>query len=461
LNVNGVYYVGAPLNSYNTVSLTVLVNSPGGYDIKTKQINGCTFSASGTFSITGYQSVTLKGSGTPVAGGSFSFLISDDQSNCSFTINFIASIGSQTFYTDYPFATYWTDSRTQLLYTASELRSVGYTPGVITAISFNVGWSVSTQVMNGFQLKFKNTASQNLSGSWEIGTTLGVSGTYAIAGGGWQSVPLQTPFTWNGSNLLIEICYDNTTYTQNTNVHASQIDNMAQTFYSDDATGCALSQVNLMDLRPNIRFTFNNQSSTCAPLVVNHFAGAVCPENKTVTYSTVTNIPGETSKCWITRNLGASQQATSVNDATEASAGWYWQFNRKQGYKHDGASLTPNTPWIFNITENSNWISANDPCTIELGSAWRIPTTTEWTNVDNAGGWTDWNGPWNSGLALHAAGNLSTSGVLITRGVNGYLSSSIQTSTTNGTFLLFYSNLSAIANSYKSIGLSVRCVKNN
>ncbi len=133
-------------------------------------------------------------------------------------------------------------------------------------------------------------------------------------------------------------------------------------------------------------------------------AGAVAPVAKSVTYGTVTNIPGEPSKCWITSNLGASQQATAVNDATEASAGWYWQFNRKQGYKHDGTTRTPNTTWIGSISETSDWVTANDPCTIELGSGWRIPTSTEWTNVDASGGWTDRNGPWTSGLKLHPAG---------------------------------------------------------
>ncbi len=77
-------------------------------------------------------------------------------------------------------------------------------------------------------------------------------------------------------------------------------------------------------------------------LVINHLTtGGVAPVNKSVMYGTVTNIPGETSKCWITRNLGDSQQATAVNDNTEASAGWYWQFNRKQGYKHDGSVVKP------------------------------------------------------------------------------------------------------------------------
>lgn len=146
----------------------------------------------------------------------------------------------------------------------------------------------------------------------------------------------------------------------------------------------------------------------CGPsaITVNHVTGSVAPETKTVTYGTVTNIPGETSKCWITRNLGASQQAGSIDDHSAASAGWYWQFNRKQGFKRDGS---PKTAWIpssngkTGIIESSDWTSENDPCTIELGSGWRIPTSSEWDNVMNAGNWKDWNGPWNSGLRLHGA----------------------------------------------------------
>jgi hypothetical protein len=170
-------------------------------------------------------------------------------------------------------------------------------------------------------------------------------------------------------------------------------------------------------------------------LSINHAAGEVAPVTKTVNYGTVTNIPGETSKCWITSNLGADQQATAVNDATEASAGWYWQFNRKRGYKHDGTTLTPS--WtITSIDENLDWLVANDPCALELGSGWRIPTSTEWTNVDASGNWTSWTGPWNSSLKMHAAGNLNNSdGSLNLRGSNGNYWSSSQNSATNGWYL--------------------------
>ncbi|MFZ4521483.1 MAG: hypothetical protein ACOYNC_07250 [Bacteroidales bacterium] len=195
-------------------------------------------------------------------------------------------------------------------------------------------------------------------------------------------------------------------------------------------------------------------------MTINHIEGTVSPENKTVSYGTVNEIPGEPAKCWITRNLGATQQATSATDATEASAGWYWQFNRKQGYMHDGATRTPNTTWADNINEDLNWQVSNDPCAIELGSGWRIPTSTEWTNIDDAENWIDFNGPWNSPLKIHAAGYLySSNGSLTGRGSNGTYWSSTQDDASYGWYLDFYYSGSNMNSNYKAFGFSVRCVR--
>ena len=197
------------------------------------------------------------------------------------------------------------------------------------------------------------------------------------------------------------------------------------------------------------------------PITVNHVAGAVAPVNKTVTYSTVTNVPGATTKCWITSNLGSDHQATAVNDATEASAGWYWQFNRMQGYKHDGSTRTPNTTWIQGIDESGDWQTAQNPCTIELGAGWRIPTWTEWENVKTSGGWTNWNGPWGSVLKMHAAGKLlQASGGLDSRGIQGVYWSSTQGSyTVSAINMTFISTSIGVAYGDKAYGETIRCIK--
>ena len=207
-----------------------------------------------------------------------------------------------------------------------------------------------------------------------------------------------------------------------------------------------------------------SQSFTCGTsITIEHAAGNVAPVSKTVTYGTVENIPGDISKCWITSNLGADHQATSVDDATEASAGWYWQFNRMQGYMHDGSTRTPAGTWITEIEENLDWQAANDPCALELGDGWRLPTSNEWYNVSTNGEWADWNGPWNSSLKIHAAGHLLDSdGDLTDRGDWGfYWSSSQRYDHTNGYYLRF--NVDYCGNGYnynsKAYGFSIRCIR--
>ena len=197
-------------------------------------------------------------------------------------------------------------------------------------------------------------------------------------------------------------------------------------------------------------------------VTLNHIAGLVAPVNKTITYGTVANIPGEPSKCWITQNLGASQQAAAVTDVTEVSAGWYWQFNRKQGYQVGGSGTIP--AWVnmdaTGINEISDWLIGNDPCRIELGAEWRVPTFSEWINVDNAGGWGNWNDSWNSGLKLHGAGYIYMAyGIVYLRGAEGRFWSTTEYTYSSGYYLGTNSSTCGLTQYYKSNGLNLRCLR--
>lgn len=208
-----------------------------------------------------------------------------------------------------------------------------------------------------------------------------------------------------------------------------------------------------------VTFTTLPYISYCDPIEINHLAGNVSPVNKLTSYEIVTNLPGEPLKYWITSNLGSDHQASSVNDSTEASAGWYWQFNRKQGFKYIGSTRIPNSTWITNINENSDWLSSNDPCTSELGNSWHIPTSSEWYNVDAAGGWSTWNQAWNSALRLHAGGYLlASSGVLNYRGLYGYFWSSTQNSNSKGNDFVLSNGFCITGSQNKPYGFSLRCL---
>jgi hypothetical protein len=84
--VSGKYNVGRSLGTTNTVQLNVDVTTPGVYCLNTNSTNGMVFSAYGNFTTAGIQTLTLTGSGTPVAAGSFVFT-SPVGSGCSFTVN--------------------------------------------------------------------------------------------------------------------------------------------------------------------------------------------------------------------------------------------------------------------------------------------------------------------------------------------------------------------------------------
>ncbi len=194
----------------------------------------------------------------------------------------------------------------------------------------------------------------------------------------------------------------------------------------------------------------------------NHIGGDVAPVDKSIRYDFVmTNLTG-VYQCWIMQNLGAHIHGSSAYDATEDNAGWYWQFNRKQGYKHDGSIRTPGTAWISSINENSDWTLENDPCNILLGSGWRIPTDQEWLFAYFNGGWSTFNNLFLSDLKLHAAGSLGFSdGVLYDRGGYGNFWSSSESNATEGQFLLIVDGGTTMNQRNKASGYSIRCVNDS
>jgi hypothetical protein len=113
------------------------------------------------------------------------------------------------------------------------------------------------------------------------------------------------------------------------------------------------------------------------PLPVMHYAGSVAPVTKAVTYNTFVSNIGGTTACWITQNLGASRQASAANDASYDAAGWYWQWGTTQGYdiSADHLTRTPNTTWSSpcDWCGPYSWPSGSDPCSLLLGSGWRLP----------------------------------------------------------------------------------------
>jgi hypothetical protein len=94
----GTYTAGVPTDSTNTATIQVNVTTVGTYSIVTSTVDGITFSASGTFSATGTQTIILKASGTPTAGssGSYTVPVTAGSSSCTITVT-VGGGGPATF----------------------------------------------------------------------------------------------------------------------------------------------------------------------------------------------------------------------------------------------------------------------------------------------------------------------------------------------------------------------------
>lgn len=138
-----------------------------------------------------------------------------------------------------PFNTYWYGNRTQFLYTAAEILANQGGAGFITRIGFQIS-AVGGQAMSGFNIRMQNTTASTLSGFTATGWTTVYTGTYTVPGTGWQYIDLQTPYQWNGtSNIMMEICFGNTSYTTATTVFGTTISGMEYSEYHDLSTACS------------------------------------------------------------------------------------------------------------------------------------------------------------------------------------------------------------------------------
>lgn len=89
--VTGRYIIGVALTTFETVKIKVNVTVAGSYSIMTSTFNGYSFSGSGIFSTTGTQTVTLAGSGAPIAGQTdhFTTVASNSGGSCTFDVNVV------------------------------------------------------------------------------------------------------------------------------------------------------------------------------------------------------------------------------------------------------------------------------------------------------------------------------------------------------------------------------------
>jgi gliding motility-associated-like protein len=169
------------------------------------------------------------------------------------------TLGTGTNTTSYPspYQGFWHDNRVQMIYPAAELLAAGLVAGNISGVSFNVSSKASTQPYNNFYVKIGCTSQTSYASTAYLGGLTTVLGPIAYtSAAGWNSHLFATPYYWDGiSSLLVEICWDNTSYTSHDPVFKSTTAYTSVIYdYADGATGCTLNAPASSTLRPNTRF---------------------------------------------------------------------------------------------------------------------------------------------------------------------------------------------------------------
>jgi len=191
-----------------------------------------------------------------------------------------------------------------------------------------------------------------------------------------------------------------------------------------------------------------------------------------VTYGTVIS---QAHKCWLDRNLGASQVAITFDDSTAYGDLFQWgraidghQLRTSTTTTTLSSSYTPGhgnfiitniSPYDWLSPQNGNlWQGSggiNNPCP----TGWRLPTISEWNAEIAAGTWGNRDDAFISPLKLPAAGfrqyNTGNFGVVGTNGI--YWSSSVG-GLGSYSVLFGVSGYNPVIDT-RARGYSVRCIK--
>lgn len=182
--------------------------------------------------------------------------------NSNFVIQTLGngSSGSATDVT--PYYGFYMDRKIQILYRAAELQALGLGAGSITDIAFFIVSKQSSQPYNDFTISMGCTNLNALpANAYVTGLTQVTNPTPYNSIVGWNTHTLDFPYTWDGtSNLIVQVCFNNSSYTQNDNVSVSPaFANAVRAGYADFSTqsGCAVpnfaNDANF-NTRPDTRF---------------------------------------------------------------------------------------------------------------------------------------------------------------------------------------------------------------
>mgnify|MGYP003948454547 CR=1 FL=1 len=183
-------------------------------------------------------------------------------SQTTITIGSSSSTNTNTGYPA-PYGNWYFGAKHQMLILASELGAQGMTAGEISSLAFNVATNEGIPLTD-FTIKIKNTPSLTVTPTFETGlTTIYGPQTYTESSG-WNIHNFSSPFYWDGtSNLLIETCFNNSTFTGNAVMFMSSTSFESTSVLFQDASGVCSSATAFESFfdRPNIQLQWETPNA--------------------------------------------------------------------------------------------------------------------------------------------------------------------------------------------------------
>lgn len=110
------------------------------------------------------------------------------------------------------FNNFWASAKYQMIYTASELTTMGLRAGSINSIAYSVTSLGDAATNANYTVKLGNTTQSsfaNTTFTTPAFTTCYGPSTYTHTASGWQTINFSTPYVWDGvSNIIIEVSHD-------------------------------------------------------------------------------------------------------------------------------------------------------------------------------------------------------------------------------------------------------------
>ncbi len=175
--------------------------------------------------------------------------------------------GTSTSVTDFPcpYGGSKSSARMQFLYTSAELQSLGINAGVLDAIGFNVVNKRAATNFSGYTIKLGCTSASNFnSGQFQGNLTTVFTPKSITVSNGWNLHAFDTNFAIaRGSNLVVEICYDNGSSSTTNNAAVAHTTTAFQSCLTAHGSSSQCNQTFLSLAssfnRPNVQFSYCGQ----------------------------------------------------------------------------------------------------------------------------------------------------------------------------------------------------------